>query len=528
MLYNILNDVKKKLQYLSVACLVVVTVSSCSDFLEVESHHAASEQQQWKTLEDTRAALMGVYGLMRAAVADNNTQWVCGELRMGDFTVNGRTDLQAVVDNDLNLNIPLVASVSDWRRFYAVVNAASVFLEKASQVVGKDQAYSEQNLEYDKAQVRALRALAYFYMVRIWGDVPLITYSYDNGSFPQAGRTDAATVLAYAKTELLAAAEVLPFMYGSADNKYYRQDNTYWEGKLLNKLSTFAILAHVSALSGNYAEVEAYTTYVLDNYLNIGIGAAALYVPIADVVSAGGLFNDKNTTYAGNRLVAFNFPDNNNESTQGGHLEQWTLATPYVQRSEPELYVSRDSLSIIFNDVNDQRFGVDTATMSYNSNYIDMKAQYPLFKKINVVQDGAAADGDFAIFGSSIIFTRMEEMQLLRAEAQVMLNRPSDALACLNDMRSARGLPQFSYKKDFKEDKMKLLDSIFDERRRELMGEGWRWYDLVRRQKICRDNAPFLQFLEAGGEYWPVSEEVLKNNPQITQNAYWENRLLTN
>ena len=58
---------------------------SCSDFLDEESHHALPDTQNWKTLEDARSGLMGVYGLMRAALADNNTQWVCGELRLGDF-----------------------------------------------------------------------------------------------------------------------------------------------------------------------------------------------------------------------------------------------------------------------------------------------------------------------------------------------------------------------------------------------------------------------------------------------------------
>ncbi len=524
MKYNIFNHVRNW-KSLMLTCCLAITAVSCDDFLDVDSHHAAGEKQQWQTLEDTRAALMGVYGLMRAAVADNNTHWVCGELRNGDFTANGRADLQAVIENDLNLNVPLVSSVADWRRFYAVINAASVFMENAAQTVENDQAYSEQNWEYDKAQVRALRALAYFYMVRIWGDVPLIVYSYDNGSFPQAGRTDAATVLAYVKDELLAVADQLPFMFGSSDNKYYHQDPTYWKGILFNRSSLFAILAHVSALQGNYADVETYTSYVLDHALDVD--AETKYVPIADMVSASGLFNESNTKYAGNRLVAFNFPDDNNESSQGGHLEQWTLAAPYVQKSEPDLYVSRETLDDVFTDVRDLRFGVDTTTMSYNTNYIDMNTVIPMFKKINVVQDGAAKDGNFAIFGSSIIFTRMEEMLLLKAEALIILNRPTDALLCLNELRAQRGLSQLSFKKDFNKEKMALLDEIFAERRRELMGEGWRWYDQVRRQKLRRDNPDFLQFIEAGGEYWPVSEEVMKNNPHITQNAYWSNRLLT-
>lgn len=525
MKYINLNRMKRKCMATLISVCLLGTAASCSDFLDVESRHAATEQEQWQTLEDTRAALMGVYGLMRAALAENNTQWVCGDLRLGDFTATERTDLKAIVGNDLDLNLPLVEQVADWKRFYAVVNATSVFIENAAQTVGRDQAYSEQNLKYDVAQVRALRAFAYFCMVRIWGDVPLITHSYDNGTFPQAPRTDAQSVLAYVKQELTSVIDQIPFQYGNDNNKYYRQDPSYWQGVLLNKLSVAAILAHVSALAGNYADTGTYTTYVIENCAEVGIKQTSPYVPVADLVSPTGFFLGSNSTYKSYRLVAFNFLDANGETTQDGHLEQWTLAAPYVQKSVPDLYVSRDSLVNIFDDVNDVRFGVDTATVTYNKTYVDVTASFPIFKKLNVVQDGADKTNDYGIFGSTLVFTRLEELMLLRAEALVMQNRPDEALTQLNALRSERGLAQLSYKKDFGSDRMLLLDAVFAERRRELMGEGWRWYDLVRRQKIRHDNPAMLQMIEAGGEYWPVSPEVLKQNHSISQNEYWTNRM---
>ena len=77
----------KKLRLALFSALACLFLQSCNDFLDVDPKHAASETQQWKTLEDTRSALMGVYGLTRAALADNNTHWICGDLRKGDFTV---------------------------------------------------------------------------------------------------------------------------------------------------------------------------------------------------------------------------------------------------------------------------------------------------------------------------------------------------------------------------------------------------------------------------------------------------------
>lgn len=73
----------EKLRLALFSALVCLFLQSCNDFLDVDPKHAASETQQWKTLEDTRSALMGVYGLTRAALADNNTHWICGDLRKG-------------------------------------------------------------------------------------------------------------------------------------------------------------------------------------------------------------------------------------------------------------------------------------------------------------------------------------------------------------------------------------------------------------------------------------------------------------
>ncbi len=526
MLHKIYQKIVGSSLRLAVVCLCPLTVlcSSCDDFLTVDSRHSADETQQWETLEDTRAALMGVYGLMRAAVAANNTQWACGEVRMGDFTVLNNVELQAIHDNRLSTNYELVSGISDWSRFYRVINAASVFLEHSGSIIGKDASYSEENLKWDQAQARALRAFAYYYLVNIWGDVPLVTYSYDNGNFPQLPRTSSSDVLQYARKELLAAIENLPFLFGSDNNLYYNQESTFWRGLLINKLSAYAILAHVSALLGNYADVETYTSYILDNYSQIGIsdGVGNGMMDIENIVSTTGLFNSTQSTYAANRLVNLDFDYEFYETSQDGHLEKWTLASPYVRKATPTLYVSTDSLWSIFTNTSDLRFGVDTLSMGYTTNYVNLSGKYPVFKKINVVQDGSTGDGNFALFGSAMVFSRLEEILLLNVEALIVLNRPEDAIAQLNELRNVRGLSKMSYNRDFKGDINSVLDEVFQERRRELMGEGWRFYDIIRRQRIRRDNPKLLKLIEDGGIYWPIAPEVIRRNPKIQQNQYWE------
>lgn len=509
--------------------MLILTMFSCNKLVEVDSYHAASEEQQWNKIEDARAGVMGIHGLTRAALAENNGHWLNGDVRGGDFTVRrgaaGESDLRAIQENRLARPSATLQQFANWRRFYAAINAASVFIERAPQIVDKDRSYSEENLELDLAQARGLRAFNYFYMVRIWGDVPLLTRSFDNGSFKEFPRADAQTVLNYAKRELLEIIPSLPFEFGTSSNQYYGREPDLWRGMAFNKLWAYACLAHISAWQGNYADVDTYTQYILDNYSEIG----AQFVPIENLVlsTGAGLFNSEyNADFRGSKIISFNFPSVDNkasENTQTGHLEALTLAYPFVRKPYPDIYVGKDSLYSIFDDLDDLRFGVDTTTMLYQSNYVhNMNADIPVFSKIKIVQNGVNSDGDYAVFGSALVFTRLEEITLLRAEALLALNRPAEALRPYNDMRVTRGLREQSYNNDFGQDDSKLLHAIFEERRKELMGEGWRWYDLIRRQKLLRDDPVLLNLIENDGIYWPVANEVLANNGLITQNDYWK------
>lgn len=506
--------------------------SSCSDLLENDNEffHVATQEQQWNSLTDTRSAMFGVYGLMRTALGENNTFWATGDLRMGDFTVRTRSDLQAIRDNKLDSPFENIKKISDWTRFYKVINAACLFIEKAKEVVEKDPAYSEVNYTYDAAQVRVIRALAYFYMVRMWGDVPLITYSYDNGTFPKVARTDADVVLNYVINELREAAKLLPEQLGASSDKYYGFDAATWKGLLLNRYSAYTILAHVEAWRGNYIDAEIYSAHVLDKMERF-INAIEIFTTTSNLVAPKGIFyGDYNVDYRAARLVSFGYKYTSNEVNEvgtDGHLESWTLAEPIVRKQLPDIYLSKDTLKNMFmrTYTSDNRVGVNdmSTPVAYYKNYITgMSLDYPIFSKIQVVTGSDNGDHNLGVYSSFIIFSRMEDMQLLRAEALVVLNRPLDALALLNELRDIRNLPNMSYAKNLDSDPKKLLKEIFQERRRELIGEGHRWYDRIREARIVGDDQEMVTLLNNGGIYWPVSGDVLRENPTIEQNDYWK------
>ena len=510
-----------RVKCIMVMSLLLLTSLSCNKQLDINSSRQADEAGHWTKYEDARSGLMSLYGLFRAAVADKNAHWLWGELRSGDFKSVFRPDLKAIIEGKLNASFPVIESITNWRRFYAVINATNLFIERVDGCLA-DKRYTESYYKLDIAQARAIRAFAYFYMVRIWGDVPLITSSND-GRFDQVARTDKDIVLSFAEQELIAAAPRLPFLYSGTDpeqlfpNNYYGAAQNTWLNAPFNKLAAYALLSHISAWQGRYIDVAVYTEYIINNYTKSSL------TMVSTNQLAGSLFTAGSGNY--NQLVGFNFIQTRGETTSEGHLEQLTLAntTLYpMSKQLPDIYVSKDSISKIFpnRDPYDQRFGVDTSTkanLPFTAYFENYSAEVPVFKKIRVVDGSSGNSGEFAVFNSSIIFTRLEEIRLLRAEALAVLGQPDQAIQELNSVRGNRGISPI-----LNSPATDLISEIFAERRRELMGEGWRWYDQVRYNRLKRNNPAFNALLDNEGIYWPVSEEVITRNPLITQNAYWQ------
>lgn len=489
---------------------MLLASTSCNKKLDIVASNLGSESGQWETISDTRSGLMGIYGLMRAALVDNYGHWIYGEMRYGDFTSYSRADLRTVETNQLKASYPIIKELTDWRRFYAVINAASLFIERAPEVLTKDQRYTERDLKYDVAQARAIRAFMYFYMVRIWGEVPLLKDSYDNGSFVEVAQSSEATVLAFAESELLAAAQDLPYAYALGTQTYYSEPYTTWAGVLVNKITAYSILAHIAAWQGKYINADVYTQFVINNFAQ----AQLSLLSTANLINpTSGLFGPSTRA----QILAIRASYILGEATNTGHIESLTLGYPIVTKAKPDIYVPRDTINAIFDDVDDSRFGIDSVSGLIRTNYFtNYNGDIPIFSKIKVIRAGDG-DSDFSIFGSNLVFSRLEEIYLLAAEVKAVLGQRDDAIKYLNAIKMQRGLQPYitSSSKD-------LLEEIFLERRRELMGEGWRWYDQVRLAKIKKNNAVINNLIANGGIYWPISSDILARNSKLVQNSYWK------
>ncbi|GAA4310460.1 RagB/SusD family nutrient uptake outer membrane protein [Compostibacter hankyongensis] len=479
---------------------------SCHKMLDIPSKRAVAAPNMWQTKNDAWAGSSACYGLARAALANENAHWAYGELRGHDFAVTSRGDLNAVVDNKLTANYATMDEWRDWRRFYAAIDQCNLAIQKLPLVPERDYRYSTSEMKLDLAQVRAVRAFLYYYMVRIWGDVPLVTTPSD-GSFGNVQREDWHKVLELAAEDARAAFDDLPWRYNGkspeAPGNYRGQAESHWAGIAASKGMVLTLLAHIYDWEENYTEALKYCDQLMDNQSNTNYQL----VTTDQLTKLNGTFKGRLDIPGGN-IFQLDFNMTHTEYSTTGQLEDWTLHEPDIPKKESELYVEKDTILGIFDEKSDQR---------KDKYFINMDDEHPEFYKLKQV-DALVQNPPLRFYTSAIVIFRYEEMYLLRAECRTRLGMTLDAVEDLNTVRAKRGLLPMNGTPSQDE----LLDAILQERRRELMGEGWRWYDLVHFKKVPQYTNLTEEAVTNGAIYWPVSKAALEQNPMLTQNSFWK------
>ena len=146
-------------------------------------------------------------------------------------------------------------------------------------------------------------------------------------------------------------------------------------------------------------------------------------------------------------------------------------------------------------------------------------------RSVNITVSGTKKK--FASFNSNKIWWRLADIYLLRAEARCHLGDKDGAIADMNEIRERAGAELYSAS-EYGGD---LQMAIFKEREKELLMEGYRYYDIMR-----NGLAYVQQFLEGGyktasvqdyvdGAFFLMNDELdFKENPLMRQNLYWLKR----
>ena len=153
------------------------------------------------------------------------------------FTVNEELDI-------MNVNILPTNTITNWRSVYQTINYCNTVIDFAPQVIGRDQTFTPAALNKSIAEVKTLRALMYFYLVRSFGDVPLkLKSTSSDQDIEQIAKTSKDSVLTQIVQDLNDAELNAVYTYG---------DKASDKGRI-TKYTVNAIQADVYLWMENYA-----------------------------------------------------------------------------------------------------------------------------------------------------------------------------------------------------------------------------------------------------------------------------------
>ena len=156
--------------------LLAVGVASCEDYLTIYPTDRVVEEDFWEDMKDLNGVRYGAYKQMASTVS-NMFQW--GDLRSDSYKLNTETHSeQDSHDTYSNILVGMPdssMSVFDWGGVYKTINLCNKVLYYGPKVLARDKQFTTTEWIYMRAEMTALRALNYFYLIRAFKDVPYTT-----------------------------------------------------------------------------------------------------------------------------------------------------------------------------------------------------------------------------------------------------------------------------------------------------------------------------------------------------------------
>ena len=147
-------------------------LASCDDFLTVLPDDSTTEEHFWESKEDLLNVRAGAYKQL-ANIGSKIIYW--GELRSDNVKLHTLSNnellfLQQAILRPTNSNY-------DWAAIYKGISYCNLILSKGTEMTTEplvDPAFSRNDFNQYAADITALRALYYFYLVRAFRDVPYV------------------------------------------------------------------------------------------------------------------------------------------------------------------------------------------------------------------------------------------------------------------------------------------------------------------------------------------------------------------
>lgn len=433
--------------------IIVISVISCRKLVETSPpSNVITEANVYSNDASAIAVLDNVYMTMNQSGVGADMQGsysisLLAGLSADELTLySGVTDAiyLGYYDNKLLQSLVSSSGGEHWAPLYNYIFKCNAAIQGFSVTTSLTPAVKQQLL----GEAKFLRGFFYFYLVNLFGDVPLIL-----GTDPQVNTLLARSPKTKVYDQIISD---LTDAEGQLSEVYLNENllKVTSERVRPTKWAAMAMLARVYLYIGDYVKSEAKSTAVINN--------SDLFGPLP---SLSDVFL-KNSREAIWQIQ----PTDINFNTK----EAQTLVLPVTG---PNVYQNPVFLSEILRnsfDPSDQR--------AIDGNWIKSiivatdTFWYPFKYKINSSPGVMTADDMTEYF----MVLRLSEQYLIRAEARAQQDNIAGAQSDLNAIRNRAGLANTSAS-----DKPSLLTAIFNERQHELFSEwGHRLLDLKRINKI--------------------------------------------
>lgn len=576
---------QRKIKYAALlGCLALgTTLTSCTDWLTLYPMDKIVEENFWEDKRDLESVRNAAYvNMVSDACMQRYMVW--GELRSGNFK-NNTTLENGDVKDVLQLKLKPSNGFANWSSFYATINYCNKVLEHGPEMLKKDLSFSESDWIAMRAEMVALRALNYFYLLRTFDEVPMV--------FKAINDDDEVKALPATSQEVLMDSLVNQLEYvvkTNPENIPTNYGNVLDSRGLITRQAVHTILADIYLWRGSYYhatdKAKADSNYVAcNNHCQVVIdlmkeeakkgnfGSSSSHPSVSEEDNP--YYLCVNVGVDGNGLTESAYDEifgrkNSNESIfelqfDGVVNKNSLVPTFYRDADNPGKFLPSKVITPLSSTPDDasnaalfsktdlrrwatiQETGKDAyAIVKFAATTIDQKA---LKDNGNLANNREPIYSLRTVQSANWIFYRLTDVLLMKAEAMCMLGTDIPGafqlVKAVNDRSNPYATPEEELPESSGNTQELLEKLILRERNREFYGEGKRWFDLMRyAMRNGYDNGPSKAYEIFGlgfeGEtessirnkykqnmkvmYFPYAESEVKANPLLVQNPLWNDQ----
>ena len=452
--------------------------SACDDVLNVTPKSDLTVDRFWKTNRDANVGVVAIYNAFSKAMARGLWDW--GELRADnfDFLEQYALDERELVENVIFIDNPAAL----WTSLYDVIGKANAAIKYIPDI-SMDSKLKDHYL----GEAYAMRAWAYYYCVRTWGDVPLYLEPVEEVSQGiHRKRTD---------KDVIINDVIIPDL----DKAYFLIDKSNTDRSRMNVGTICLLLMDVYAWNHNYVMV-AKTKEERINQLDAGADDSPsnkwLYLvaggPSFEQNWRGLFIDNPNIPTAAEVWFKVSYDQYENGIHQ---------AMNYFAKGSSKFKVSRKLMD-----------AYEDGDLRPTAQWVEQTSYATKFTKKFWPEGTTFSGTGTSISDNNLVVYRYADVVLLYAEALNMLGRRVESLEQYNKTRVRAGNVPVDI--SIITTQTQLSDSILAERQKEFVGEGKRWFDLVRAERW----AEHTTLTDPAKLVFPIHRDHLNQNPELTQN----------